>query len=86
MSSMMTSRPCSASGTVRRSGFERLAAEVCLGQVGAVAAREVLFSVRLCPGTGRECSASSRCAEWQIPYSRAMKRSSAPAQPWIASY
>src|SRR5258708_17054927 len=31
----------SASGTVTRAGFERLVAEVCLGQVGAVAAREV---------------------------------------------
>ena len=30
-----------ASGTVRRSGFERMVAEVCLGQVGAVAVREV---------------------------------------------
>jgi DNA invertase Pin-like site-specific DNA recombinase len=31
----------SASGTVRRSGCERMVAEVCLGHVGAVAAREV---------------------------------------------
>jgi DNA invertase Pin-like site-specific DNA recombinase len=31
----------SAAGTVTRAGFERLVAEVCLGQVGAVAAREV---------------------------------------------
>src|SRR6187200_1504583 len=31
----------SASGTVTRTGFERMVAEVCLGQVGAVAAREV---------------------------------------------
>ena len=31
----------SASGSANRSGFERLIAEVCLGQVGAVAAREV---------------------------------------------
>jgi DNA invertase Pin-like site-specific DNA recombinase len=31
----------SASGTVVRSGFERMVAEVCLGKVGAVAAREV---------------------------------------------
>lgn len=31
----------SAAGTTQRSGFERLIAEVCLGQVGAVAAREV---------------------------------------------
>jgi DNA invertase Pin-like site-specific DNA recombinase len=31
----------SASGTVMRSGFERMVAEVCLGKVGAVAAREV---------------------------------------------
>lgn len=31
----------SASGSVSRSGFERMVAVVCLGQVGAVAAREV---------------------------------------------
>jgi DNA invertase Pin-like site-specific DNA recombinase len=31
----------SASGTVTRVGFERMVAEVCLGDVGAVAAREV---------------------------------------------
>ena len=31
----------SASGTVTRAGFERMVAEVCLGHVGAVAAREV---------------------------------------------
>ena len=31
----------SASGTETRSGFERMVAEVCLGRVGAVAAREV---------------------------------------------
>src|SRR5438876_4029262 len=32
---------CSAAGMVVRAGFERLVAEVCLGHVGAVAAREV---------------------------------------------
>src|SRR5260221_13822143 len=31
----------SADGTVARSGFERMVAEVCVGKVGAVAAREV---------------------------------------------
>ncbi len=31
----------SAAGLTPRSGFERMVAEVCLGQVGAVAAREV---------------------------------------------
>lgn len=31
----------SASGSDRRSGLERMVAEVCLGKVGAVAAREV---------------------------------------------
>ena len=30
-----------AAGTVARAGFERMVAEVCLGKVGAVAAREV---------------------------------------------
>jgi DNA invertase Pin-like site-specific DNA recombinase len=32
---------CSAAATVTRSGFERMVAEVCMGKVGAVAAREV---------------------------------------------
>ena len=31
----------SAAGLVMRAGFERMVAEVCLGKVGAVAAREV---------------------------------------------
>ena len=31
----------SASGSVVRSGFERMVADVCLGKVGAVSAREV---------------------------------------------
>ena len=31
----------SAAGATTRSGFERLVAEVCMGQVGAVAAREL---------------------------------------------
>ncbi len=31
----------SAAGGVARAGFERMVAEVCLGEVGAVAAREV---------------------------------------------
>jgi DNA invertase Pin-like site-specific DNA recombinase len=30
-----------SAGTVARAGFERMVAEVCLGKVGAVAAREV---------------------------------------------
>ena len=32
---------CSAAGTVTRSGFERMVTQVCMGKVGAVAAREV---------------------------------------------
>src|SRR5205809_5932370 len=32
---------CSAAGTVTRSGFERMVAQVCMGQAGAVGAREV---------------------------------------------
>lgn len=32
---------CSAAGSVQRAGFERMVAEVCLGKVGAVCAREV---------------------------------------------
>src|SRR6516165_5964294 len=36
----------SASGTVTRTGFERMVAQVCMGQVGAVAAREVSWFAR----------------------------------------
>ena len=36
----------SAAGSVTRAGFERMVAEVCLGKVGAVAAREVSRSAR----------------------------------------
>ena len=32
---------CSAAGGVQRAGFDRMVAEVCLGKVGAVCAREV---------------------------------------------
>jgi DNA invertase Pin-like site-specific DNA recombinase len=32
---------CSAAGTVTRAGFERMVSEVCLGKVGAIAAREL---------------------------------------------
>ena len=32
---------CSASGSTQRSGFSRMVTQVCLGNVGAVAAREV---------------------------------------------
>src|SRR5881396_647810 len=36
----------SASGTVTRTGFERMVAQVCMGKVGAVAAREVSHFAR----------------------------------------
>ena len=48
-----------ASGTTR-AGFERMVAEVCLGKVGAVAARES----RVLPATAVTGSSSSRCAAW----------------------
>src|SRR3569833_4350971 len=38
----------SAAGTVARAGFERMVAEVCLGKVGAVAARVVSCFVWFC--------------------------------------
>jgi hypothetical protein len=40
----------SAAGSITRVGFERMVAEVCLGKVGAVAAREVPRFCRLQPG------------------------------------
>ena len=48
----------SAAGGVSRAGFERMVAEVCLGKVGAVAARESRGS-RATIVTG---SSSSKCA------------------------
>jgi hypothetical protein len=51
---------CSAAGGTLRAGFERMVAEVCLGKVGAVAAREVSRS-RATAATG---SSSWRCAGW----------------------
>ena len=42
----------SAAGGVQRAGFERMVAEVCLGKVGAVCAREVSRFAR-----------NSRCAD-----------------------
>src|SRR3981189_557435 len=57
----------SAAGGVQRAGFERMVAEVCLGKVGAVCAREVS---RFAPNTRAWVaqagigSNSSRCAAW----------------------
>jgi len=67
---------CSAAGGTTRAGFERMVAEVCLGKVGAVAAREVSRFPSAChsitlrvrslwqapPATAATGSNSSRCA------------------------
>ena len=53
----------SAAGDIQRAGFERMVAEVCLGKVGAVAAREVSRFARnsrdwqqlIGTGRGRRC-------------------------------
>ena len=50
----------SAAGTVTRAGFERMVAEVCLGNVGGVAAREVSRFAR----NSREWQHRS-CQKWQ---------------------
>lgn len=50
----------SAAGGATRAGFERMVAEVCLGKVGAVAAREVSRFAR----NSRDC----RCAAWSTRY------------------
>jgi Resolvase, N terminal domain len=54
----------SAAGTATRAGFERMVAEVCLGKVGAVAARE--YHVLL--ATAAIGSNSSRCAALSTRY------------------
>jgi DNA invertase Pin-like site-specific DNA recombinase len=61
----------SAAGGVQRAGFERMVAEVCLGKVGAVCAREVSRFARNCP-----CTRSGHC-----------RRSSGPSglRPWRRS-
>lgn len=48
----------SAAGGVARAGFDRMVAEVCLGKVGAVAAREY----RALPEIVATGSSSSKCA------------------------
>ena len=50
----------SAAGGIARVGFERMVAEVCLGKVGAVAAREVSRFAR----NSRTGSSWWRCAAW----------------------
>src|SRR5262249_14756585 len=52
----------SAAGSTTRTGFDRMVAEVCLGKVGAVAAREVSRFARKAE-TG---SSSSRCVASSI--------------------
>ena len=53
----------SAAGLVARAGFARMVAEVCLGQVGAVAAREVSRFAR----NSREWQHWSKCVGLWIP-------------------
>ena len=54
----------SAAGGVARAGFERMVAEVCLGKVGAVAAREVsrLPQQPRLAATHRDVSCRRHCA------------------------
>jgi DNA invertase Pin-like site-specific DNA recombinase len=62
----------SAAGGVQRAGFERMVAQVCLGKVGAVAAREVSrfarnsrdYSTRSRPATSAGGSTSSIATSW----------------------
>lgn len=59
----MTISGRSAAGTVTRAGFDQMVAEICLGKVGVVAAREVSrFAATAATG-----SSSSRCAASSIP-------------------
>ena len=51
----------SAAGTVARAGFERMVAEVCLGKVGAVAAREVSRLTGPCDGAKRRRTRAGVC-------------------------
>ena len=53
----------SAAGLVTRAGFERMVAAVCLGEVGAVAAREVCASLATA-GSGNNWS---KCVASWIP-------------------
>ncbi len=58
-----------ASGTVTRAGFERMVAEVCLGHVGAVAAREVSRFAQEQPGMA-EAGGSLSCGGYTVDRSR----------------
>ena len=51
----------SAAGTVTRAGFERMVAEVCLGKVGAVAARGRCLASRATAGSGNSWW---KCVVW----------------------
>jgi DNA invertase Pin-like site-specific DNA recombinase len=53
----------SAAGGVQRAGFERMVAEVCLGKVGAVAAREVSRFARLPSGAGSSNAGGGHLAD-----------------------
>jgi len=70
----------SAAGTVTRAGFERMVAEVCLGNVGGVAAREVSRFAR----NSREGSTWSRSVAWSIRSWSTWKRSIARTSVTIA--
>jgi hypothetical protein len=66
----------SAAGGIAREGFERMVAEVCLGKVGAVAAREVSRFARNCDDerhsvghqTTDEVNVSPQAAEFRDNY------------------
>ena len=71
----------SAAGMVTRVGFERMVAEVCLGKVGAVAAREVSRFAR----NSRTGNSWSRCVESWIRCWSTWKRSTARASVMTGS-
>src|SRR5947209_7383279 len=60
----------SAAGSAIRAGFERMVAEVCLGKVGAVAAREAD-----CDGAGRLSEKQMTSGSKRIPTSACKRRS-----------
>ena len=70
----------SAAGTVTRAGFERMVAEVCLGKVGAVAARTVLGGDRPGRPGGRRRVRCRGCCEHSREISRA-RCAPGPAPP-----
>ena len=69
----------SASGSAERAGFDRMVAQVCLGRIGAVAAREVSRFAR----NSRDWQQLIRCAGWSTRFWWTRRPSTRPGKATI---